>query len=151
MRKLHLLLATGLGIGDLPRAPGTLGTLAAVVLYLVFRKILPEPLSYGIMLVLFSGMAIWICGTAEKYLGKRDSSAIVIDEMAGFLLAMFLVPFSVRMLILGFILFRAFDILKPRIDRIESLPGGWGVVGDDLAAGILTNILLHVSLSMFGW
>jgi len=152
LRKVHLLLATGLGIGDLPRAPGTLATLVAVILYLVFRKILPGPLSYGIMLVLFSGMAVWICGTVEKYLGKKDSSAIVIDEMAGFLLAMFLVPFSVRMLILGFILFRAFDILKPfRIDRIESLPGGWGVVGDDLAAGILTNILLHVSLSMFGW
>ena len=149
---MHLLLATGLGIGYLPKAPGTLGTLVAVILYLVFRKILPGPLSYGIMLVLFSGMAIWISGTVEKYLGKKDSSAIVIDEMAGFLLAMFLVPFSVRMLILGFILFRALDILKPfRMDRIESLPGGWGVVGDDLAAGILTNILLHVSLSMFGW
>ncbi len=149
---MHLLLATGFGIGYLPKVPGTLGTLVAVILYLVFRKILPGPLSYGIMLALFSGMAIWISGTAEKYLGKKDSSAIVIDEMAGFLLAMFLVPFSVRMLILGFILFRALDILKPfRIDRIESLPGGWGVVGDDLAAGILTNILLHVSLSMFGW
>ncbi|TET62288.1 phosphatidylglycerophosphatase A, partial [Candidatus Aerophobetes bacterium] len=57
MRKVHVLVATGLGIGNLPWAPGTLATLVAVILYLVFRKILPEPLSYGIMLVLFSGMA----------------------------------------------------------------------------------------------
>ena len=104
------------------------------------------------MLVIFNGLAIWISGTGEEYLGKKDSSAIVIDEMGGFLVAMFLVPFSLRILMLGFILFRAFDILKPfRIDRIQSLPRGWGVVGDDLAAGILTNVLLHVSRSMFGW
>jgi len=152
LKKLHVLLGTGLGIGNLPLARGTLATLAAIILYLVFRKIFPQPLYYGIMLVVFNGLAIWISGRCEEYLGKKDNSAIVIDEMGGFLVAMFLVPFSLRFLMLGFILFRAFDILKPfRIDRIESLPGGWGVVGDDVAAGVLTNVLLHVSRSMFSW
>jgi len=85
--------------------------------------------------------------------GKKDDQVIVIDEIADFLITMFLIPFSFRFILLRFIFFfRVFDILKPfKIEKIQKLSWGWEIMGDDLVAGILSDIMLHVSISMFGW
>jgi len=152
MKKLVTILGTGLGAGYIPFAPGTVGTLLGVILYLILIKISPFYLSYLIAIIVFWGLGVWISGKCEDYLKEKDDEVIVIDEIAGFLITMFLIPFSFRFILLGFIFFRAFDILKPfKIEKIQKLPGGWGIMGDDLAAGILSNIMLHISISMFGW
>jgi len=123
-----------------------------VVIYLVLSRIFTHPFSYVVMLVIFSGFGVWICGKCDHHFEKKDSPVIVIDEIGGFLIAMFALPVSFRFIFLGFILFRAFDILKPfKIERLERLPGGWGIMADDIAAGILANLMLHIARIMLGW
>jgi len=149
---LFVLLGTGLGAGYTPFVPGTAGTIEGVLFYLIFRKIFPHPLSYALFLVVFNVMGVWVSGRCESYFKKRDASLIVIDEIGGFLVTMFTFPFSLRFILLGFILFRVFDIAKPfRIEKIQKLPSGWGIMGDDIAAGILANIMLHIIQIMVGW
>lgn len=149
---LFVLLSTGLGAGYAPLVPGTVGTVEGVLFYLVLRKIFPHPLSYVLFLVVFSGVGVWISGRCENYFKKKDSPLIVIDEIGGFLVTMFAFPLSFRFILLGFILFRVFDIAKPfRIERIQKLPSGWGIMGDDIAAGVLANIMLHMIKIMLGW
>lgn len=152
MKKLINLLGTGFGAGYSPLAPGTMGTLVGVAFYLILDRVLPHLLSYGIMLVAFTLLGVWISGRCERYLGEKDNRKIVIDEIGGFLIAMFGLSSSPRFIVLGFALFRALDILKPfKIEKIQRLSGGWGIMGDDIAAGLLANALLHMSRSMFGW
>ena len=91
-------------------------------------------------------IAIWASDGAEVLLQSRDCKHIVIDEMIGFLVAMFMIPPTVRNIILGFLMFRAFDIIKPFPIRTleERVRGGYGVVLDDILAGIYTNLIIHV-------
>jgi len=152
MRKLTILLGTGFGAGYSPLAPGTMGTLVGVIFYLILKRALSHPLSYGMALVFLNLAGVWISGKCERYLGQKDSRVIVIDEISGFLIAMFGLPLSFRFILLGFLVFRIFDILKPfKMEKIQKLPGGWGIMGDDIAAGALSGILIHISCSMFGW
>lgn len=130
-------------IGYLPVAPGTFGTLAAVLFYGILKPSLP--ISIGILL------ATIIIGTiaadqAEKLLGEKDSGQIVIDEFAGYAVSIMFLPATLLWHIAAFILFRIFDILKPPpIRRIEkTFPGGLGVMADDLMAGIYANIALQI-------
>ncbi len=138
------LLATGFGVGYSPIAPGTLGTLIAIPLYYFFSEI-PSPL-YEITLIGFFFLSVWISENAEIFFGKKDDQRIVIDEIMGFLIAMLWIPKTIRFVIIGFFLFRFFDILKPfPIRRLEKrLKGGLGVVLDDVAAGVYANIILHL-------
>lgn len=154
MRKIFTLLGTMGGVGYVPILPGTAGTGIGVIIYLIFSKIgvLSNPLSYLVMLVIFVGAGVWISGRCNQYFKGNDNSSIVIDEVGGFLIAMFALPFSMRFLLLGFILFRTFDITKPfKIEKIQKLPGGWGIMADDIAAGILANLVLQASRMMLGW
>lgn len=152
MKTIFTFLGTGFGVGYTPFFPGTAGTLLAVVIYLVLSRIFTHPFSYVVMLVIFSGFGVWICGKCDRHFEKKDSPVIVIDEIGGFLIAMFALPVSFRFIFLGFILFRAFDILKPfKIERLQRLPGGWGIMADDIAAGILANLMLHIARIMLGW
>jgi len=133
---LHLL-ATGFGTGLAPRAPGTAGTLAGVLLYLALAD-LPLPLYLGATLALFV-LGVWICARAARDLRAHDHPSIVFDEMIGYLVTMAGAPAGFGWLILGFVLFRCFDIIKPwpisLLDR--KVPGGFGIMLDDLAAGLL--------------
>ncbi len=154
MRKFFTLLGTMGGVGYVPILPGTAGTGIGVIIYLIFSKIgvLSNPLSYLVMLVIFVGAGVWISGRCNQYFKGNDNSSIVIDEVGGFLIAMFALPFSMRFLLLGFILFRTFDITKPfKIEKIQKLPGGWGIMADDIAAGILANLVLQASRMILGW
>ena len=136
MNRFFLILATGFGVGYSPVAPGTLGTLVAIPIY-YFLSENPSPL-YEITLIGFFFLSVWISENAEVFFRKKDDSRIVIDEMMGFLITMLWVPKTTLFIILGFILFRFFDILKPfPIRHLEKrLKGGFGVVLDDVAAQV---------------
>jgi phosphatidylglycerophosphatase A len=144
MKRFILFLATGFGVGYSPVAPGTLGTLVAIPIY-YFLSGIPSPL-YEITLGGFFFLAVWISENAERFFGKKDDQRIVIDEIMGFLITMLWIPKTVRFIIIGFFLFRFFDILKPfPIRRLEKgLKGGYGVVLDDVLAGVYGNIILQL-------
>jgi phosphatidylglycerophosphatase A len=144
MKRFFLLFATGFGVGYSPIAPGTLGTLIAIPVYYFLSEI-PSPL-YEITLIGFFFLSVWIAENAETFFGKKDDPRIVIDEVIGFLITMLWIPKTTRFIIIGFFLFRFFDILKPfPIRRLERrLKGGFGVVLDDVMAGVYANIVLHL-------
>ena len=143
--RVVLFLAQGAYSGRSPFAPGTAGTLVAVPLYL-FLSVL-SPVWYILACILTTGIAIWASNEAEKLLGRTDDGSIVIDEIAGFLVAMAFVPRTWEYIAAGFILFRAFDIVKPfPIKRLQDLHGGVGIVLDDIGAAIYTNLVLHGAL-----
>jgi len=144
MNCFFLAIATGLGVGYSPVVPGTMGTLVAIPVYLLLSQI-PFPL-YELTLVTFFFLSSWISENAEKHFGKRDDQRIVIDEIMGFLVTMLWIPKTVRCLIFGFFLFRFFDILKPfPIRHLErKWKGGYGVVFDDVLAGVYANIILQI-------
>jgi len=144
MKHFILLLATGLGVGYSPVAPGTLGTLIAIPVYYFLSNIL-SPI-YEITLVGFFFLSVWTSENAERFYGKKDDQKIVIDEIIGFLITMLWVPRTLLFVIIGFFLFRFFDILKPfPIRHLEKgFKGGFGVVLDDVVAGVYGNIILHL-------
>jgi len=148
MNYFILLLATGFGVGYSPIAPGTAGTLVAIPIY-YFLSDIPSPL-YEITLMGFFFLSVWISENAEAFFGKKDDPRIVIDEVMGFLITMLWLPKTILFIILGFFLFRFFDILKPFPIRQweRRLKGGWGVVLDDVMAAIYANIILHL-ISLF--
>ena len=136
MDNLVHLLAFGLGAGCSPRAPGTMGTLLAVGLYLPLSRL---PLSaYLAVLVVVVVAGVWICDKASRDLGVHDHPGIVWDEIAGFLLTMVAAPAGWIWILVGFGLFRLFDIWKPWpigwLDR--RVQGGLGIMLDDLVAGV---------------
>ena len=144
MNRFILLLATGFRVGYSPVAPGTLGTLVAVLIYYFLSEV-PSPI-YEITLIGFFFLSVWISENAEIFFGKKDDQRIVIDEIMGFLITMLWVPKTTAFIIVGFLLFRFFDILKPfPVRHLEKkLKGGYGVVLDDVMAGVYANIILHL-------
>ena len=142
-RTFFLLLGTGFGSGYCPLAPGTAGTVVGVCFFWCFSKF--SPLLYLLTLTSFIFLSAWIAEGAEKFFKQNDAQTIVIDEIAGFLVTMLWIPFTVINLGIGFLIFRILDILKPYpagwIDR--NLAGGWGIVLDDVAAGIYANLILQ--------
>lgn len=146
MRRLILFFATGAGAGYVPYIPGTAGTLLAVPLSYLLNRI--EAVSFAVSLLTlaaFVAAAAWFCERAEELLGKRDSQRIVMDEMAGFLVASFLTPFEAVPTALAFLLFRFFDIVKLFPARhAEKLRGGLGIIADDLVAGLYAFLVLRL-------
>lgn len=148
MNHFFLLIATGFGAGLSPIVPGTAGTLVAIPIYYVVSSI-SSPL-YELTLVALFFFSSWISNQAEQYWGKKDDRRIVIDEIMGFLVTMLWIPKSLFSIVAGFFLFRFFDILKPfPIRRLEQVKSGFGVVLDDVLAGIYSNILLHLALRLW--
>jgi phosphatidylglycerophosphatase A len=146
LKRIVIFLATGCFTGYSPLAPGTTGTLAAIPIYFFLSRLSPP---YYIAILLGSiYAAIWVSDRAEVLLQSRDCRYIVIDEIVGFFVAMFMIPPTVRNILLGFFLFRAFDIIKPFPIRAleERVRGGYGVVLDDIIAGIYTNLIIHILL-----
>jgi phosphatidylglycerophosphatase A len=141
--QIILFIAQGAYSGRVPGAPGTAGTFTGVFLYL-FLKDFAVGWYIGACIVT-AGIAVWSAHEAEKVLGSKDHPSIVIDEIAGFLVAMAMAPPSWGFIALGFILFRVFDIVKPfPLKKIQNLHGGLGVVADDIGAGIYANVSLRI-------
>jgi phosphatidylglycerophosphatase A len=148
MRRFIILLATWWGAGFSPLAPGTVGTLAAIPLFLIL-SLLPLWL-YLCCLLGLALLACWVSGEAETIFGQKDPGAVVIDEVVGFLVVMIALPPTWPSLLAGFILFRAFDVIKPPPIRFleQAVKGGYGVVLDDVLAALYAHITLRV-LSLF--
>ncbi|HET9251095.1 MAG TPA: phosphatidylglycerophosphatase A [Candidatus Eisenbacteria bacterium] len=150
MRRAAVWIATGFGIGSFPFAPATLASLLVALALLPFAGSL-DPWIVGGAALAVAAIGVWSAGEAEKTLGT-DAKPIVIDEVAGMLVGVCAVPMGSSPLVtlgLLFVLFRVFDIWKPLgIRRSQSLPGGWGVVADDLLAGLATNAVLRL---LVGW
>ncbi len=142
-------LAVGFGSGLAPKAPGTFGTLAAVPLYLALAQL--EPTVYALVCAVVCLLGVGICGYTAKALNTHDHPGIVWDEFAGFLITMLAVPLTPINLILGFILFRLFDILKPwPISWLDKrVSGGLGIMIDDIVAGVFALFSLHLILYFF--
>ncbi|MFA5073851.1 MAG: phosphatidylglycerophosphatase A [Nitrospirota bacterium] len=142
-KNIILFIAQGAYSGRFPVAPGTAGSVIGVLLYLGIKDF--PPAFYLIFLGMLCLTGALVSTEAEKILGSKDNCSIVIDEIAGFLVAMFLVPYGWGFLIAGFLLFRFFDIMKPwPIRKVERFSGGWGVMLDDIGAGIYTNVVLQI-------
>ena len=136
-------LAFGFGSGLSPKAPGTMGTLAAIPLYLLLMNL---PLTgYLLAVLLISVAGVWICGESSRRLGVHDHGGIVWDEFAGLLLTMTAAPQGWAWIVLGFALFRLFDIWKPWPVRVadRQLHGGLGIMLDDILAGIYAWLVLQ--------
>jgi len=144
MNYLILLFATGFGAGFSPIVPGTMGTLMAIPIYYFLSPIISP--FYELTLFAFFFFSSWVAGQAERYWEKKDDRRIVIDEIMGFLITMLWVPKSTLFIAGGFILFRFFDILKPfPIRHLEHVKSGFGVVLDDVLAGVYANIVLQIA------
>jgi len=140
-------LALGFGSGLAPKMPGTFGTLAALPL-VVLLSYYSSFSAYLIVTLLVSVVGIWICGKAAEDMGVHDDSSIVWDEVAGMLITMLAVPLSWQTLLVGFVLFRFFDILKPwPISYLDKhVHGGFGIMIDDVLAGLFAMGILHIGL-----
>ena len=137
------LLAFGFGSGAAPKAPGTWGTLAAALIYWPLSQLSPE--HYLLMLLVTSVMGIYICGQTARDLGVHDHGSIVWDEFVGFWITMFAAPVGWVWVVVGFVLFRFFDIIKPwPISWIDKkITGGFGIMLDDVIAGVMAAVVLQ--------
>ncbi|HDZ07586.1 phosphatidylglycerophosphatase A family protein [Pseudohongiella sp.] len=137
-------LAFGLGSGAAAKAPGTFGTLAGALIWLLLPPM--GPLFYLLFLALTFAVGIWLCGRTAEDIGVHDHGGIVWDEFVGLWLTMFLAPPGLLWLVLGFLLFRVFDILKPwPIAWCDKhVEGGLGIMIDDVLAGLMALACLQL-------
>ena len=135
-------IGTGLGSGYTPKAPGTAGSLLALLIFFIFPL---NSIYWFILSILFFFVGVWSGSEIEKDKGE-DPGLVVIDEMVGQWLAIIFLPYSWITLLIGFILFRIFDIFKPYpINRSQKLKAGWGIMIDDVLAGVYANIVLQAT------
>jgi phosphatidylglycerophosphatase A len=152
-RRAVLVLSSGLFTGYIPFASGTFASLLAVGLFYPLQRLnvasLPTGLGFAGLVIAVAAVAIWSADLAERTYGEKDSHKIVIDEIVGFFVAMTFVPFRWPHVAAVFFLFRFFDVIKPTpIRQSQKLPGGWGVVADDLLAGLYACVCVHGLMSL---
>jgi phosphatidylglycerophosphatase A len=150
MRRFALLLASNGGLGYAPVVPGTFGTLAGLPAFWLLAGL--PPAGYLLVWTGITALAVWAAGVAGRHYGVVDDRRIVIDELSGYLVTVAFHPWSWTTALLGFAWFRLFDIVKPPpvgwIDR--HCKNGFGVVFDDVAAGIYAALALHATLRLLG-
>ena len=137
-------LATGFFIGRVPVAPGTFGTLLGVPLFYFLAD--THLYLWGVVVLVVAAVAIGVCHLQERYSKEHDPGRIVIDEVAGYLVATWALPWNLSMVFLSFLLFRILDAAKPWpigwVDR--NVKGGFGTVADDLVAGLICLFILQL-------
>ena len=144
------LLAFGFGAGLSPKAPGTVGTVVAVLIYLVLPSM--QPVIYAGLILLSFVFGIWICGKTSEDLGVHDHGGIVWDEFVGYWITMFMAPSGLFWVLLGFVLFRLLDIFKPWPIKWadKELAGGLGIMLDDVIAGIMAALCMQALVALIG-
>lgn len=146
---LALVLSTACGIGYVPFAPGTFGAAAGLLLWLALP---PQPVAQAVAILLLFGAGVWSGTEAERHFGRVDPGEVVIDEVMGMLVTLFLNPVAWAGATLGFLLFRLMDVIKPYpANRLERLHGGAGVMADDFMAAVYANLALRVILEGGKW
>ena len=144
------MIATVGFLGYSPVAPGTMGSLAAALVFFLLPSYLSVwPFALGLLLLLV--ISVWaahqMAAPKSAAAGKIDPQEVVIDEVMGMAVTLAFVPLDLKIIGLGFLLFRLFDVTKPfPARRMEKLPGGWGIVMDDVVAGIYANVVLRIIL-----
>ena len=152
MTRLAVFIATVGYCGYFPIAPGTIGSAAGLVFYLVVRWTQSPIVEVAMIAGLFVA-GVWAGTTSERYFGGIDPGPIVLDEVVGMLITLAFIPVGVSGALIGFLLFRVFDVIKPfPAGRLEKLHGGLGVMADDAMAAVYANIVLRVVLwARPGW
>ncbi|HHB75057.1 MAG TPA: phosphatidylglycerophosphatase A [Desulfobulbus sp.] len=149
MDRLYMAIATGGGSGYLPKAPGTCGSLVGVLLWFFFHRL--SLAHYGLVVAGLFIVGTIAAGAAEKIVDRPDPGLVVIDEVVGQMIALAAAPLHPLFIILGFVFFRFFDILKPfPVGWLDShIHGGLGIMLDDVAAGLYALLLLQTGLWLF--
>jgi phosphatidylglycerophosphatase A len=143
-----LLIATVGGVGYAPVAPGTFGTAAGLVLWAVLPA---SNAAHAVAIVLVFAIGSWSAGVAERHFHRTDPGQVVIDEVVGTLITLFMIPVNWPGAIAAFLLFRIADIVKPYpANRLERLHGGVGVMADDAMAGVYANLALRLCIWLSG-
>ncbi len=146
--KLARIIGTGLGSGYSPLAPGTAGSAVGVLLYWPLAS--RGPWTTLLATALASALGVWAAGRVAREVGREDPGLVVVDEIAGQWVSLLFLPWSPGVAVLAFFAFRAMDIVKPWPARqLEALPGGWGIMADDLMAGAYANLLVRVALLLW--
>lgn len=146
MRFVALSLATALGVGYVPFAPGTIGSLAGLLVWFLLPS---SPLVHAAVVLGLFVFGSWSASVAEQHFASTDPAPVVIDEVMGMLIALFMAPVGWPGAIAGFLWFRGLDVVKPYpADRFEQLHGGVGVMADDAMAGVYANLALRVTLAI---
>jgi phosphatidylglycerophosphatase A len=147
-----VFVATAAYSGYFPIAPGTVGSLVGLLVYGLVRWTRIAPLELAVIAVVVAA-GVWAATAAERFLGCTDPGPVVIDEVAGMLITLAFVPVGWASVLTGFLIFRVMDIVKPfPAGRLERLPGGWGVMADDVMAGIYANLGLRLVAAVWpGW
>ena len=148
VNRIALAISTTLGIGYVPFAPGTFGSAAGLVLWTFLPA---SPIAQAAVIVLIFAVGSWSGSVAERHFQRTDPGQVVIDEVLGMLITLLLNPVGWAGATLGFLLFRAADIIKPYpANRLERLPGGIGIMADDAMAAVYANVALRVILWVLG-
>ena len=143
MKRLAVVVSTGFYCGYAPVAPGTVGSALGLVVFGVLRAI-ASPLGEVVTIAVLLAVGVWSASVTERYVGRTDPGIIVIDEIVGMLLTFACLNVGFGSLLFGFVLFRVFDIVKPYPARAcERLPGGWGVMADDVVAALYAQAVLR--------
>jgi phosphatidylglycerophosphatase A len=151
LNAILIQIATLFGIGKFPKAPGTVATLATVPLWYVMSFL--SPMVYMLLVLGLIVLGIVAAQAYETHSGKHDSKEIVIDEVVGYLITMTWLPVTWQSAVIGFLVFRFFDIVKPPPIRQldQKIQGGFGVMVDDIAAGIIGSILMQLMYNQTNW
>jgi phosphatidylglycerophosphatase A len=148
MRRFALLVSSFGYAGRFPVAPGTAGSAAALPVFALVR-LAGSPALEAAVLIVLAALGVWSATLTERQLGVTDPGVVVIDEVVGMLATLAFMPLGWRGVLVGFLLFRLFDIIKPYpCGQAERLPGGWGIMADDVLAGVYANVVLRVACAL---
>jgi phosphatidylglycerophosphatase A len=146
MTSLALVIATVFGVGRAPFAPGTFGSIAGLLIWVLLRD---SPAAQAVVIVIVFAAGSWSGTVAERHFGATDPGAVVIDEVLGMLITLFLNPVGWTGALAGLLLFRIFDVIKPYpANRLERLHGGLGIMSDDAMAALYANMVLRVLIAL---
>lgn len=143
----HKIISTSLGIGYIGKGAGTYAAIFTCFLWYFFQVGTHEPPFAPVIITLLLTLIGVISASKVEVLWGKDHNRVVIDEVAGMCITLLFIPIKIKYIIAGLVLFRFFDIVKPLgIRKLEKLPGGWGVMADDVLAGIYANLLLQAAI-----
>jgi phosphatidylglycerophosphatase A len=151
--RLGLFISTCGYLGYVPVAPGTFGSAAGLAVFAAVRWSGSPALELAVILLLFA-VGVWSASAAEKHFGGVDPAPVILDEVVGMLITLAFIPVSITGAIVGFLLFRLFDVVKPwPANRLEALHGGLGVMADDAMAGVYGNVAMRLLVVVLpaGW